>query len=82
MGRFHSGGDGGVGELAKLKKLSLFGNKLSGPVSPALARLINLNYLDLEENNLRPLPHPDCPSLECKTQVRHARGEGSLRTDS
>lgn len=49
--------------LKKLTKLSLFGNYLSGPVGPSLAKLTSLVYLDLEENC--GMAHVDSP-LECR----------------
>ena len=45
---------------------SIYGNFLGGPISPALAKLVHLNYLDLEENSFAGLPKGH-PSLECKT---------------
>jgi len=59
-------GDTGLEKLSKLKKLSLFGNHLSGPVCPAVAKLIDLNYLDLEENQGMCGHVPKGVRLECK----------------
>jgi hypothetical protein len=55
----------GLEQLNELKKLSLYGNFLGGQISPVLCKLVNLNYMDLEENYFVSVPFGT--SLECKT---------------
>lgn len=56
-------GGGLLGDLTKLQKLSLYGNRFHGSLGSSFAKLASLNYLDLEESGVS-LP-PDT-MLECR----------------